>query len=84
MDGVELRHLAVFAAVAEEGSFTAAARRLKMAQSGVSAAVRALEHEFRVTLFDRTTHRVELTLVPDSCCSPRRGARWQPPRTPAM
>jgi DNA-binding transcriptional LysR family regulator len=61
MVGVELRHLAVFAAVAEEGSFTAAARRLKMAQSGVSAAVRALEREFQVTLFDRTTHRVELT-----------------------
>jgi DNA-binding transcriptional LysR family regulator len=61
MIGVELRRLAVFAAAAEEGSFTAAARRLKMAQSGVSAAVRALEHEFQVTLFDRTRHRVELT-----------------------
>ena len=61
MGAMELRHLAAFTAVAEEGSFTAAARRLHMVQSAVSATVRALERELDVRLFDRTTHPVQLT-----------------------
>jgi DNA-binding transcriptional LysR family regulator len=58
---VELRHLTVFVAVAEEGSFTRAADRLHVVQSAVSASVRGLERELGVPLFDRTTHRVALT-----------------------
>jgi DNA-binding transcriptional LysR family regulator len=58
---MELRQLATFAAVAEEGSFTRAAGRLHVVQSAVSATVRTLERELGVTLFDRTTHRVELS-----------------------
>lgn len=58
---MELRHLATFAAVAEEGSFTRAAGRLHVVQSAVSSGVRALERELGVTLFDRTTHRVQLS-----------------------
>src|SRR3954447_1702556 len=58
---MELRHLATFVAVAEEGSFTRAAGRLHVVQSAVSSGVRALERELGVTLFDRTTHRVQLS-----------------------
>jgi DNA-binding transcriptional LysR family regulator len=58
---MELRHLATFTAVAEEGSFTRAAARLHIVQSAVSSNVRALERELGVTLFDRSTHRVELS-----------------------
>ncbi len=58
---MELRHLATFTAVAEEGSFTRAAARLHVVQSAVSSGVRALESELGVTLFDRTTHRVQLS-----------------------
>lgn len=58
---MELRHLAAFTAVAEEGGFTAAAKRLCMVQSAVSATVRTLERELDVVLFDRTTHYVRLT-----------------------
>jgi DNA-binding transcriptional LysR family regulator len=58
---MELRHLATFVAVAEEGSFTRASGRLHVVQSAVSAGVRSLERDLGVTLFDRTTHRVELT-----------------------
>jgi DNA-binding transcriptional LysR family regulator len=58
---MELRHLATFAAVAEEGSFTRAAGRLHVVQSAVSSTVRALERELGVTLLDRTTHRVTLS-----------------------
>jgi DNA-binding transcriptional LysR family regulator len=58
---MELRHLEYFVAVAEERSFTRAAARLHVVQSGVSAAVKALEHELDAALLDRTSKRVELT-----------------------
>ena len=58
---MELRHLATFVAVAEEGSFTRASSRLHVVQSAVSAGVRILERELGAALFDRTTHRVQLT-----------------------
>jgi DNA-binding transcriptional LysR family regulator len=58
---VELRQLETFVAVAEEGSFTRAARRLNVVQSAVSAAVRTLERELDSRLFDRTTHHVALS-----------------------
>ncbi|MFI6564416.1 LysR family transcriptional regulator [Streptomyces sp. NPDC050534] len=58
---MELRQMAVVVAVAEEGGFTAAARRLHVVQSAVSGTVRALEHELGARLFLRTTHRVTLT-----------------------
>ncbi len=58
---MELRHLATFVAVAEEGSFTRASARLHVVQSAVSAGIRTLERELGAALFDRTTHRVRLT-----------------------
>ncbi|MDA0185081.1 LysR family transcriptional regulator [Solirubrobacter phytolaccae] len=58
---MELRHLATFVAVAEEGSFTRASARLHVVQSAVSAGVRTLERELAAELFDRSTHRVTLT-----------------------
>ncbi|GAA4591308.1 LysR family transcriptional regulator [Planotetraspora phitsanulokensis] len=58
---MELRHLEYFVAVAEELNFTRASRRLHVVQSGVSAAIRSLEREMGVTLFDRTSQRVVLS-----------------------
>jgi DNA-binding transcriptional LysR family regulator len=58
---MELRQLATFVAVAEEGSFTRASDRLHVVQSAVSAGVRNLERELGATLFDRSTHKVQLT-----------------------
>jgi DNA-binding transcriptional LysR family regulator len=68
---VELRHLEHFLAVAEEQSFTRAAARLHLVQSALSVSVRTLERELGGQLFDRNTHRVELTdagqaLVPEA------------------
>jgi DNA-binding transcriptional LysR family regulator len=57
---VELRHLEAFVAVAEERSFTRAAVRLHVAQSGLSATIRSLERELHTELFARTTRQVEL------------------------
>lgn len=48
-------------AVAETGSFTAAARLLGLRQSTVSQQVRRLEAETDQILFDRDTHRVSIT-----------------------
>jgi DNA-binding transcriptional LysR family regulator len=58
---VELRHLEHFVAVAEEQSFTRAARRLHLVQSALSVSIRALERELGAALFERTTREVRLT-----------------------
>jgi DNA-binding transcriptional LysR family regulator len=58
---MELRQLEAFVAVAEERNFTRAAARLYVAQSGLSATIRALEQELHTALFSRTTRQVELT-----------------------
>jgi DNA-binding transcriptional LysR family regulator len=57
----ELRQLRAFVAVAERSSFTAAAQELNVAQQAVSQQIKALERTLGVTLFRRTSRRVELT-----------------------
>jgi DNA-binding transcriptional LysR family regulator len=58
---ITLRQLHGFKAVADLGTFTAAAHRLKVAQPALSLNIRDLESELGAKLFDRTTRRVELT-----------------------
>lgn len=58
---MELRHLRYFCAVAENRSFTLAARRLNVSQSGVSGQVRDLERELGVMLLYRNQREVWLT-----------------------
>jgi DNA-binding transcriptional LysR family regulator len=58
---VELRQLNYFVAVANEKSFTLAAKRLHVVQSAVSAAIASLERDLHVTLFERNAQRVVLT-----------------------
>ena len=50
-----------FAAVADHGSFTDAARELHVAQQAVSQQVKALEETLGVTLLERSSRRVTLT-----------------------
>jgi Transcriptional regulator len=58
---MELRQVEHFIAVAEERSFTRAAQRSHIVQSGLSASIRALERELGADLFIRGTRRVRLT-----------------------
>src|SRR3954462_9954303 len=58
---MELRQLRYFESVARHSGFTRAAEQLHLAQSAVSAQIRALEAELGVALFTRTTRRVALT-----------------------
>jgi DNA-binding transcriptional LysR family regulator len=60
---MELRHLEYFVAVAEEHSFTRAAERVHISQSGVSAQIRQLEHEVGAQLFDRSARTATLTVA---------------------
>jgi LysR family hydrogen peroxide-inducible transcriptional activator len=55
---MDLRQLAALTAVAEAGSFSAAARRLHTVQSNVSTHVARLERELGATLVDRATGRL--------------------------
>jgi DNA-binding transcriptional LysR family regulator len=80
---IGIRHLRVALAVADAGGYTAAARRLHVAQSSLSRTVLETEQRLGVPLFERTTRRygkpefgIESTLVgaarvpvrPDDIC----------------
>jgi len=58
---MELRHLRYFKAVADFGTFTAAARRLHVSQSSVSEQILDLEGEIGGPLLDRSARQVRLT-----------------------
>src|SRR5438270_5352522 len=58
---VTLRQVSYFVTVAEAGSFTVAARKLRIAQPSLSQQVQALERDIGAILLERTSRGVRLT-----------------------
>jgi DNA-binding transcriptional LysR family regulator len=61
LDGLSLDQLRTFIAAADEGSFSAAARKIRRAQSAASDLVGKLEEQIGVKLFDRSGRYPKLT-----------------------
>lgn len=58
---MELRQLKYFIGIAETGSFSEASRRFYLSQSAISQQIKLLEEELGTLLFERTSHKVQLT-----------------------
>src|ERR1700727_433692 len=65
LDGVSLDQLRTFIAAADEGSFSAAGRRLRRAQSVVSQTLANLEGQLGVDLFKARAKSLAGGLEPD-------------------
>jgi DNA-binding transcriptional LysR family regulator len=74
MSGASLQDIQAFVAVAQTGSFTAAAERLGTNKSSVGKAVQRLEKHLGTRLFQRTTRAVRLTEDGETYLSAARAA----------
>lgn len=77
---ITLDQLEVFLAIVEEGSFSAAARKLGRAQSAVSYAISNLERLLEIVLFDREGRRPVLTDAGRALLADARAALMQAER----
>ncbi|MEX5506668.1 LysR substrate-binding domain-containing protein [Pseudomonas putida] len=67
-----IRQLRYFVAIAECGSFSAAAERLYIAQSALSRQIKELEQQMGTPLFERTARLPRLTLAGEALLEPAR------------
>jgi LysR family carnitine catabolism transcriptional activator len=71
---MDFRRLTYFLAVVDNGGFTAAADEVEVSQPALSLAVKELERELGVALFDRVGRRVRLTSAGEALVAPARQA----------
>ena len=58
---MEMKQLKYFVTIAQEGTFSAAAKKLHMTQPPLSYQIQLLEEELRVSLLNRGARKTELT-----------------------
>ncbi|MFC6605123.1 LysR family transcriptional regulator [Ectobacillus funiculus] len=58
---LDIKQLAYFLAIAEEGNITKAAERLHIAQPPLSQQLKLLEEELGVVLMERSTRKIQIT-----------------------
>jgi len=63
-DHLEFRHLKYIVAVAEQGTFTAAALSVPVAQSALSRQIASIEEIFNIQIFDRARGGTGASLTP--------------------
>ncbi len=61
MKGSTFNQLSIFQTIVQEGSIRGAARKLEMSPPSVSQALKQLEQQLGLPLFNRSTRRIELT-----------------------
>jgi len=74
---MDLRQIRYFIAVAEERSFTVAARRLNLSQPPLSQQIQSLETALGAQLLYRTSRRVELTQAGEALLARARAIQQQ-------
>jgi DNA-binding transcriptional LysR family regulator len=74
MGALELHHLRCTVAIAEHGSFSAAATALHLTQPSLSYSIARLERELGTRLFDRSPARTTLTATGEAFLGPARRA----------
>uniref|UniRef100_UPI00227E36C0 LysR family transcriptional regulator n=1 Tax=Escherichia coli TaxID=562 RepID=UPI00227E36C0 len=70
MEFKQLQDMALFALVAECGSFTAAAQRVGLPKSSVSQRISQLEQTLGLRLLNRTTRQLNLTFAGERYLEP--------------
>src|SRR5262245_22169845 len=76
-EDMDLRRLRTFVAVAELGTVSEAALRLRISQSALSRQISDLEQEFSLRLFDRVGRRLILTAIGEQLLGDCRGVLGQ-------
>jgi DNA-binding transcriptional LysR family regulator len=75
---VTLRQLRAYVAVLESASFSEAAKAMHLSQAALSGLIKELETRVGVRLLDRTTRKVSVSAVGETCSRSSR-RRWRGP-----
>jgi LysR family carnitine catabolism transcriptional activator len=71
---MDIRHLERFLAVIDQGGFTAAADEMEVSQPALSQAIKELESELGIALFERLGRKVQVTSAGRALIEPARQA----------